>query len=193
MNNNVYIGIIIVVLYVFLLPLLILGGCISLYTDNITYLVTCCIGCIVCLLSIGVFNRQYKSLTISLGVVAVFTTILVMYGSPVWKAIGIVMLVYSALSYLNIIVYLIKKMNSGFYKVCTICFLLMFGAFVYVEYLNALNKRFYILDNLGERMYDNWTGGVYINVSSNNKMYYFDVAKDREKAIYMKSLNGDGK
>lgn len=183
MNNNVYIGIIVVVSYVFLLPLLIIGECVSLFFDNATYSLICSIGSIGCLFGIGILNRQYKSMIVFVAVMAVFVAISVIKCNIItWVAFGWATLTYSALSYLNIVIYWIKKMNNVFYKACAICFLLMFGVFIYIEYLNALNKRYYIIDNYGTRMYDNWTGGVYI--MDDGKMYYFDFAKDRKKAIY---------
>lgn len=70
-----------------------------------------------------------------------------------------------------------------FYKICTICFLVMFGFFIYVEYLNALGNRFYMINGC-EDMYDRWTDGIY-GVEDNGKgMIYIDMAKMRKDAIY---------
>ena len=189
MKNNI--GILAVISYVFLLPLLIIGEVASLFFENETYSIICSIGCTACLLGIGLLNRQYKSLFVFTAIMFAFVVVSAKFNITIWVAFGWATLAYSVLSYLNIIIYWIKKMNNILYKACTVCFLLIFCAYVYVEYLNALNKRFYLLDKVGSIMYDNWTGGVY--VIQDGKMYYFDIAKGREKAIYKEAVSGSDK
>lgn len=66
---------------------------------------------------------------------------------------------------------------TRFYKVCTVCALVLFGCYVWTQWKQAVNGRY---SHYGLTVFDAWTGKLYYGTSS---IYVIDKDKDCLKCI----------